>query len=453
MEYEFDPEAYSVGEGAMEIIAIDGLGNTSSTTIDANIYRRLIEINIPENRISPYITAAVVFVSRMDGSNVIWKEIKPGDRKIILSVPEAIDMSTEFMVSFFLQDNGGMASITTHQNLTRGNPGVLSLAEPVRREGNGSGTQVPIVNFLSNDVFIGESGTSYAFFQSMDNSPASYTAYLNTAEDFLNISTAEDPVNLDPFDQVYVYDLVTYGNVLVPNPPAPDYVFDKANLRSDNLDHGQLVVSSPNPVGNANSVFRIAGALSQEDDSANKYHEIYVWNRAGNFDNPMDYLLNPTFYSYRHALQFGNYYTERKGKPLASYTVPDVSLDYAVSNNKINLSVQGTEHVVGKVQCVDFDNLTYVWNITFDSQNTGVVIVPELPVSISHPVKTAHQAGNIKVEKVELISYSSIQSYGEYIDGMIKNQSNVLDAADWYQLVFKSRTGDFNTPIRDFLFQ
>src|SRR5690606_18309490 len=120
---------------------------------------------------------------------------------------------------------------------------------------------------------------------------------------------------------------------------------------------------------------------------------------------------------------------------------------------KINLSVQGTEHVVGKVQCVDFDNLTYVWNITFDSQNTGVVIVPELPVSISHPVKTAHQAGNIKVEKVELISYSSIQSYGEYIDGMIKNQSNVLDAADWYQLVFKSRTGDFNTPIRDFLFQ
>ena len=163
--------------------------------------------------------------------------------------------------------------------------------------------------------------------------------------------------------------------------------------------------------------------------------------------------MNSNFYSYRHALHFGNYFTERKGKPLTNYLIPDISVDYSISQNQIDLSVQGTEHIVGRVQCVDFDNLTYVWNITFDSQKMSNVIVPELPVSISHLVKSAYQAGNIKVEKVELISYGSIMSYEQYIDELVKNQANIFEATDWYQLVFKSRTGDFNTPIRDFLFQ
>lgn len=453
INYEFDPESFIVGEGNFEIISVDGLGNTSSTIIGANIHRRLIEVNIPESRISPYITAAVVFVSRMDGTVIDWKEITPEDRQIIFSVPESFDMSTEFMVSFFLKDNGGIASITTHQNLTRVNPKVLNLSEPVRREGNGSGEQIPIVNFLSNDVLIGESGTSYSFFQSMDDSPASYTAYIDTAQGFLNISTANDPLNLNSFDQVYVYDRFTNENILIPNPLTPNYILDKANLRSDNLESGQLLVSSPNPLANTNSILMIAGALSQEDDLLNKYHEMFVWNRVGNLDSPMDYLLNTNFYSYRHAIQFGNYYTERKGKPLSNYVIPNVSLGYSISNNQIDISVQGTEHVVGRVQCVDFDNQTYVWHITFDSQKLSNVIVPELPVSISHPVKSAYQSDNIKVEKVELISYESITTYDQYIDGLLKNQSSILETNDWYQLVFKSRTGDFNTPIRGFLFQ
>jgi len=453
VSYVFDPEGYPVGEGTFEITAIDALGNTTTITTTAIIHRRLIEINIPEGRISPYITAAVVFISRMDGSNVVWKEISPEDRKVVLSAPEAFDMTTEFMVSFFLQDNGGMASLTTHQNLTRSIPGVINLAEPVRRDGEGLITQLPIANFLSNDVVIGESATSYDFLQSVDNAPSSYTVYLDTAQEILNISLAEDPLKVDPFDQVYVFNLSTFENILIPNPAPPDYVFDKANLRSDNLETGQLQVSSTTLLSGTNSILRIAGALSPEDDLADKYHEIFVWNRVGTLDSAMDYLLNTSFYSYRHALRFGKYYTERKGTPLASYTIPDLTVDYAFSNNQINLSVQGTEHSVGRAQCVDFDNLTYVWNVTFDSQKMSSVIVPDLPVSISHPVKSAHQAGNIKVEKVELNSYVSIPSYDQYIDKVVKNHTSILNESDWYQLVFKSRTGDFNTPIRDFLFQ
>lgn len=453
VSYEFDPIAFTVGDGIFEITALDSLGNESTLAVSLMIHRRLIEINIPEGRISPYITAAVVFLSRMDGSNIVWKEILPEDRQIILSVPEAFDSTTEFMVSFYLQDNGGMASLTTHQNLTMGNPGVLNLAVPVRRDGEGLITQVPIANFLTNDVVIGESATSYSFLPSVDDTPSSYTVYLDTDQQILNVSLAEDPLNKDSFDQVYVFNLSTFDNLLIPNPVPANYVFDKANMNSDNLVASQLQVSSPNALSSTNSILRIFGSLSQEDDFADKFHEIFVWNRVGNLDSPMDYQLNSTFYSYRHALRFGKYYTERKGTPLATYKIPDLTVDYTFANNQIDLAIQGTEHSVGRAQCVDFDNLTYVWNVTFDSQKQNSAIVPDLPISISHPVKSVHQAGNIKVEKVELNFYSSIPSYDDYIDRVVRTQSSILSESDWYHLVYKSRTGDFNVPIRDFLFQ
>ena len=453
IDFGFDPEGYEVGEGTFEITATDGLGNTSRVTRTANIHRRLIEINIPENWLSPYVVAAVVFVSRMDGSNLVWEEIVPSTRQVILSVPEEFDMGTEFMVTFFWQDNGGIATLSTHQNLSRGNPGTLNLTVPPRRDGTGLSTQIPIANFLSNDVVIGESATSYDFFRSVDDAPSSYTVYLDTAQDFLNVSTAVDPLITNPFDQVYVFDFQTFSNILIPNPVPPDYVMDKGNMTTANLESRQLQVSSSVGLPDTNSVFRIAGALSPADDQANKYHEFFFWNRVGSLDTPMNYLLNTTFYTYRHALQFGSYYTERKGLPLSDYTIPNVSVDYSITDTQIDLTVQGTEHAVGRAQCFDFDDQTYAWNITFDSQSTGSVVIPELPVSISHPVKSIWEAGNIEVEKVELVSYAAIPSFDDYIVRVLKNQSNILEATDWYQLVYKSRTGDFTVPIRDFLFQ
>src|SRR5690606_38852051 len=139
INYDFDPENFGVGEATFAITALDSVGNSSTMEIPVNIYRRLITINIPENRIHPAIVTPVVFISRMDGSLVVSKEILRSDRQIILSVPEEFDLTTEFMLSFYLQDNGNTAGISTHQNLTRGNPKILTLAEPVRSVSSDTG--------------------------------------------------------------------------------------------------------------------------------------------------------------------------------------------------------------------------------------------------------------------------------------------------------------------------
>src|SRR5690606_35192720 len=98
-------------------------------------------------------------------------------------------------------------------------------------------------------------------------------------------------------------------------------------------------------------------------------------------------------------------------------------------------------------------NLTYDWYITFKSTDNNEIIIPELPESISGGVANAHNSGNIKVESVELISYESIITYDDYIQKVVKNQTPILDASDWYQLVYRSRTGNFNIPNKDFIFQ
>lgn len=452
INYDFDPENSGVGEATFAITALDSVGNSSTMEIPVNIYRRLITINIPENRIHPAIVTPVVFISRMDGSLVVSKEILRSDRQIILSVPEEFDLTTEFMLSFYLQDNGNTAGISTHQNLTRGNPKILTLAEPVRSVSSDTGIDVSTVNFMSNDVLIGNSGGSRGLFRSLSNAVAGYEVYLNTSENNLHISTYGIPENADPFNIFYVFDLFSGKYSFIPNPVDENYVLDKVNLSDVDLESRNLVVNSPNAMSNTTSVLSIYGATSQEDETFDKYHEIYNFNRGGLLGSPMPYNLNTSFFSYRHTLQFGDYFTERNGPPISNYEIPDVSFDYTFLNNIISLSVQGTDHVVGRAQCLDNDNL-YEWYITFKSKDNSSIIIPEIPGNITHPVATASKNGSIKVESVELISYGSITSYDDYIQKVVKNQTNILNATDWYQFIYSSRTGNFNIPNRDFIFQ
>ena len=452
VDYLFDPEIYTPGTGSFEVTAEDALGNISVTTVSSIIQRRLIEINIPENKISQEVSAAVVFLSRMDGTLIVWKEILDTDRKVVLSIPEEFDMSTEFMLSFYLQDNGGITTVYTHQNLTRGNPGILNLSPPVRVESDNIATKIPRVNFLSNDGLKGESVIKYGLFQSMDQAPASYTAFIDSSDDTLTYFTANDPMNNDPFDQIYVYDFSTFDYILIPSPTPADYVLDKANMTNQNLETRQFTVSSSTAQSNIASYLIIGGALSQADDAANKYHTIYEQNIGAMFDMPVNYQINTSFPYYRHALRLANYLTERRGAPEAAYTIPGVSVDYSIANNQIDLSIQGTQHTLGRVVCFDSATSSYLWQVTFDSQANSSIILPELPVSISNPVKTAYQNGTIPVESVELVSYQSIFTYDQYIEEVLKNETNILQATDWYELVFKSRTGELGSPSRDYYF-
>ncbi|WP_435625134.1 Ig-like domain-containing protein [Flagellimonas sp.] len=449
--FTFNPDEYSAGGGTLELIATDSLGNSKSLSLPINIHRKLLTINIPEDRLSPALIAAVVFASRMDGKLITAKEILREDRLIILSTPEEFDLSTEFMVTFYLEDNGGGIGISTHQNLTRENLQTISLAVPFRNSTEfGQSLQIPITNFLSSDFVIGGSASRFDS-HIWSTSESFYSTFLNTTESFLSINTAELETNSNPFDSFYVYNNFSgYQYFLLETPLPQDFVLDKQNYVTDNVDQRSLSVTSGIIPQNSLSILKIFGALSNEDVNANKYHSILARQISS---NTINYDLNTLFSNYRHSLLHGNYYTERNGIPLQNYNVPSVTLDYTNSNNLISLNIQGNEHILGRARCFDFENFGYDWYITFNSQSTTEVVIPDFPGLINNAVSAAQQNQNIKVESVELLSYESIIDYNDYLQKVVKNQSNVLEVTDWYQLFYSSRNGSFNIPNREFVFQ
>ncbi len=451
---DFDPENYSVGEHQLQITAQDNLGNTSSIEIPFDIYRRMITINIPEGRLNPAIVLPVVFLSRMDGSLLVHQEILKEDRQIILRIAEEFDMNTEFMVSFYLQDNGSASGISTHQNITRSNLGVINLAEAKRLEAElGMNIQVPTANFFSQDFLLGGSASSFDSFV-WNSAESAYFVYLNTSVGNLEINTAELASNAKPFDSYYVYETgASYTYALLDSPIDANFILDKANMRTDNVTDNNFTIATSHTPTNPVANLQLYGALTQEDDMTNRYHRIYNFNLGANAGDILNYKLNTLFSHYRHSLNYDNYHTERNGTPPSTYSIPNVSVDYTTSNNVVNLNIQGTEHVLGRVEFVDDTGPVYVWNIAFNSQTTTSVVIPELPPGINHPVKTAYENNTIQAESVHLYSYESINSYSEYLQNVVKDHKNVLDVTDWFQLIYASDSGFHKGPIDEFGFQ
>ncbi|MDF0708719.1 Ig-like domain-containing protein [Flagellimonas okinawensis] len=449
--YDFIPDNFTVGANILRIVAMDELSNISTFETPFDIERKLITINIPEDRIHPAIVTPIVFISKMDGTLVTYKEMSRDDRQIVLSSPEEFTNTDEFMLTFYLQDNGGMTGISTHQNLTRNNPGVINLPEP-KRFNAGNSYEYPAINFNAGDYTIGKGG-AYLL------STANYDSSLITAEGYISLAASSIGDQTKDFDSFYFYQTYQsnvpegYSYLIVDRPIDSNFVLDKNDFITDGVETRNLVVEAPGSLVDQYSNLIINGFKSQQDADNKLFHQIYHSTFIGGTGIANNYQLNTSFYSYNHHLLFGKYYTQRKGLPLANYTIPNLTLNYSNNNSIVEVSIQGDEHILGRMQCIDFDNLNYDWYITFNSKTSTNVVIPELPEVINHFVKEAQQSNSIKVESVELLSYESILTYEDYINQVVKDQKNVLDVTDWYQLIFASRTGNFNSPNREFIFQ
>lgn len=453
-QLNFDPEEFPVGDHILTCKAVDGLGNENSVEIPIRIYRRLITINIPEDRLVPWITLPVVFISRMDGSLVTYKEILREDRQITLSVAEEFDLETEFMLSFYLEDNSGSTKISTHQNLTRNRPGTLSLATPNRWVEKGLGPQIPIANFFTNDNLLISSGDTHHS-NTWLSASANYSGSLNTSEDHIYIGHGVSETNPKPFDSFYLFESnnsSSYKYLLIENPIEEGYVVDKNNFISAGVETKSVTVEAANLAGDGYSNLSIFGALTTDDEINNRYHLINLANINQNSGQPWEYKLNTIFPYFKHTFQFGKYFTERNGAPEESYTIPDLSVSYTSNENLVSIDIQGSGHILGRIRCTDFDSPNYDWYITFNSETTTNIVIPDLPENISNPIVAIQKNGNIVVQSVELLKYESIVDYDDYIDKITKNQTNILDVCDWYEMVFTSKTGFLNGPNHEFVF-
>jgi len=445
VDFEFNPEVYATGEHILKIIASDALGNESIVEFPIQIQRRLIVINVPQEKLDNGMKMGIVFVSKMDGSLIDWKEFSHDSQQIILRSTEEFDFEMEFMLTFYLEENpsSNAAYISTHQNLTRNNPKVLNLSTPkYLSSGQDSSYQIPITNFLSSDAVIGSGGNSPWSNTKFDTRSSSYFAALYFYEGYLSLGTA-DLSNPTRFNEYYLYmnNSGIYRYLVLDNPIDPGYILDKDAFSTTNLERRYFTVANSSQTYPP-SYLEIFGATTLEEDGLNNYHQIYNANENDFISNPgLFYDLNTSFASYKHVLAWDNYYTLRRGTPLDNYVIPSWNLEYLVNGNTVSLTADQSEPILGRIICADSDfqtHPTYNWSITFDSRKITDVVIPQLPEFIAQTVSEAQNNNSIIVKGAALYSYQSILDYNDYVDKVIKNDKDILDVTDWYQSLKKS---------------
>ncbi|MEC8832520.1 MAG: Ig-like domain-containing protein [Bacteroidota bacterium] len=443
--WEFNPDLFPTGPTSIFIKSTDALNNESIIEYPIDIYRRLITINVPEYKLYNGMKMGIVFVSKMDGSLIDWKEFSHDSQQIILRSAEEFDFETEFMLTFYLEENpsSNAAYISTHQNLTRDNPKVLNLSTPkYLSSGQDSSHQIPITNFLSSDTVIGSGGNSPWSNTKFDTRSSSYFAGLYFNEGYLSLGTA-DLSNPTPFNEYYLYmnNSGIYRYLVLDNPIDPGYILDKDAFSMTNVERRYFTVANSSQTYPP-SYLEIFGATTLEDDGLNNYHQIYNANQNDFISNPgLFYDLNTSFASYKHVLAWDNYYTLRRGTPLDNYEVPSWNLEYLVNGNTVSLTADQSEPILGRIICADSDfqtHPTYHWSITFDSRKITDVVIPQLPEFIAQTVSEAQNNNSIIVKGAALYSYQSILDYNDYVDKVIKNDKDILDVTDWYQSLKKS---------------
>ncbi|WP_273566870.1 hypothetical protein [Maribacter halichondriae] len=391
----------------------------------------------------------------MDGSLLADQLFNNDDRTITLRTEVDFAKDEEFMLTFALTDNGTATGLLTYANLTMENPKTLNLRTPIRYT-EGTNKTYPITGFETTDNFISKSG--YQFFDTLFN------IYMDVDMGTVNFSLNEGidgPVN--PSSGYYLYGNWSNGfntdhSYLLLNAPLEDnFVLDKADFISDGIESKTLTINTSQNLSGEAANLQLYGYLSVEDKRAdvNRAHLIYNSNQYYSPSDLFQYELNTSMHDYLHSLTYGNFYTERLGAPLETYTIPEIDIDYAVMGKTIQLEITGTDHDLGRIQLMDYaNNITpvYVWNFTFDSKSTSEIVIPQLPSEVAI-LQDIYANNQFKVGSVELANYEGISDFDEYLQMVVKNQEDHLLKSTGYDVISKSDYPFFNRPIKDYVFQ
>lgn len=453
--FELDPLDYYTGTHNLKIIVIQKDGKTIEKEIDFSVQRRLITINLPENILNQYVISAAIFASKMDGSLLAAQQFTNTDKSITLRTEVDFDPDEEFMLTFALTDNGISTRLLTYANLTLENPGNLNIKTPLRLT-EGITKTYQVTGFDPTDNFITKSG--YNSFDTM------YNIYLDTSMGTVSFSLNEGidkPV--DPSSGYYLYGTwnngfnTDYAYLNLTAPLEDTFVLDKSDFKTDGVATQSFTISTSQNLAGQPANLHIYGYLNAQDKApdVDRAHLIFNKNQTYSPDDQFTYVLNTNLHDYLHSLTYGNYYTERLGVPLTSYILPEYNVDYTLDNNRIQLNILGTGHDLGRIQLMDYDNETtpvYIWNISFNSNSTSEIVIPELPneVAILQDLRLNRK---LEVGSVELVDYMGIFGFEDYLQTIVKNQEDHLLISTGYDVISKSDYPFYNSPIQDYTFQ
>ena len=421
---EIDPETLSVGEVVFTLTAEDELGNTTEITVNTEVKRRLLAAFFEPGFLKSNWYGFWVLVSNPDGTPIILEQASSNVDMLKIYAPGEFPIDQEFMVSF-IADEDMSGWIKTHmtvvQDLTRTNLQQIHFKTPYGTQV--SGQTFPLTGFFGVEIMegrgLGQDYQAYVY----DNDVTQFRV-----EQYSGIAT-------EPYEQFYVAgyefgDTPNYAYAILDNPIANITYID----RSDFISAG-LISGTSNFSGNANSnadhSLYLYGYLNATEREKGHIHLIFDTDKTFGPLGIADFTYPDIFESYEHHFRLGNYNTYRQGLPTAQYTVPDWTISYIQNGNEITLTSSGTGHTVGRlIADIGGPNNSQLMTLIFDSSNPGPIYLPQLPAELSNlNAYTIFQSGQVSVDYAELVSFDTLPSYTDYLQGVISQYKEHREAA------------------------
>jgi len=440
-QIDFNPELFSTGKGLLRFIATDSLDNVSETSISIEILRRLIAINFPMNYYNPVFARIYVFASTMDGEILDVERVFEDTQRIILRTDTDINPDSEFMLTIGEYQTGqfGNASeFTTLQNLTPSSLSTIELKTYPRFDaGPTQPLRFPATGFDPDDI-LGISSEGFGYGGSL---------FRETSELSLdrrrNISS---PINTDfIYLPLFNFDLNEYSYYVADWEFPSDFVLTPNLFITEGVERRTYEPIVTLGSYESSNIW-IAGYFNEDEFQNNVYHRIYGIGFGFNPQGGIPYFFNNIFHKYKYNVRINNYYTERIGEPLTSFQTLDWTIDYSFANNEIDLVKSGNGHSVGKIfinsdspVVIDGLNVSYRWNLLFDSEKTDKIALAKIPEEIqTWGFYQIYEQNSMKVQQAEIKRYDGIESYNEYLDKVIKSNEFSYLVSPVMESTFKS---------------
>lgn len=443
-DMDFVPDNYSVGTTVFKLMAIDSLGNESVLEINIEILRLLIKVALPEGFLSPHWSGFWIFASEMNGVPIAAKSVGAEDRIVKVHAPLEFDFDKKYMLTFLADENTNPNSfnrITNIQGITRSSLSEINFNLPQRKTVVSNAT-VSMAGFGTNETAAGD-GLDYAFnHYSSETSGNFELTSLNTtnnaSSDYFLYSTS-----LEGFPYAYLS---------FSEPLANESTINKTDFNT-NTAISNAIFNITNDPGISNSQLTVKGFRTNADLQNGIYHNIYSGSPQKVFGIEYEYYFCSNFDSYSHQLILDDYLTTRKGLPNNTYNIPDWSIDYLQNGNEITITKSGTEHVLGRLQLLPTIGEDYIMTILFDSQNTDIVTLPQIPEEMKDLyIYNVAQNQGFDLNQIHFSSYNAITSYTDYLDSIIKENRNENEVSDIVETKMKARNGTSGTPFKTFNF-
>lgn len=459
-EFDFNSDNYNTADGILKISAKDNLGNTSLFEIPIQIYRRLLKITIPSNFKNPQSARFYVFASGLDGTLLDTKQVYNESNEIILNTAVDIDVDTAFMITFseyISGQYGNSSAFTSILNLKRGGLESINLKTPNRFDSEVSNSY-SVTGFNPDDILsMPIEGFGYSGDYSKENSEISIRTQNNITNNIDSEYIYLPVRNLTNYDDSYI--------LLEKNEITSDFVLNPSLLTNQGIETRFYSGEFSNNSDDKLSVLKLWGYANEQEYNDRASHRLYAGGstitQEFNPENGLSYPFNSTFYNYRHQVQIEDYYTDRIGEPLDFYQVPGWTIDQTLSNKTINIVKSGTGHKVGRIRLdnstsvavINGINVTYQWNLIFDSENTTTITLPELPEDIqTWGFNQLYEANALNVSQIEIMSFEGIPSYDTYLNETVKEGRKFINVSNTMDTKFKNYNSTYYSEFPDLFF-